>query len=158
MSEPVASLEPRPHVLYRMYDAARRLLYVGITMNVAGRMAEHRGEKHWWSDIATIELQHFTSRKAVERAEREAIRAERPAFNVMHVPTEREPGTGSRRTTPLRTTQIDDGPWAAFGRACDEIGASRAGVMRDLVLWFIRWPGAKLPRRPAAVTRATPEA
>ena len=58
--------------------------------------------------------------------------------------------TKSRRTTPPRSTQIPEEPWKRFGDACDELGQSRAAVMRDLVLWWIRWPGAKLPPRPDA--------
>ncbi|MGD9749715.1 MAG: hypothetical protein AB7W59_01850 [Acidimicrobiia bacterium] len=54
----------------------------------------------------------------------------------------------SRRVTPPRSTQIDDDPWKRFGEVADELGTSRAALMRALVLWFIRWPGAKLPRRP----------
>lgn len=57
---------------------------------------------------------------------------------------------GSRRTTKLRTTQIPDDPWARFGQVAEQLGTSRAALMRDLVLWFIRWPGAKLPKRPDA--------
>ena len=63
------------------------------------------------------------------------------------------PVPGSRRTTPLRTTQISDDPWARFGEVADQLGTSRAALMRDLVLWFIRWPGAKLPKRPDPITR-----
>lgn len=54
----------------------------------------------------------------------------------------------SRRATPPRSTQIDDAPWARFGDVAKALGMSRAALMRDLVLWFIRWPGAKLPKRP----------
>jgi hypothetical protein len=61
---------------------------------------------------------------------------------------------GSRRTTPLRTTQIADGPWVRFGEVATKLGTNRAALMRTLVLWFIRWPGVKLPPRPAPpVTR-----
>lgn len=56
----------------------------------------------------------------------------------------------SRRTTPPRSTQIDQDPWDRFGVVAGELGMSRAALMRDLVLWFIRWPGAKLPKRPAS--------
>jgi predicted GIY-YIG superfamily endonuclease len=148
MTEPLPQqLDPRPHVLYRMYDAARRLLYVGITMNVPARMADHRGEKPWWSEISTIELQHFTTRKEVELAEKKAIRTERPAFNVMHVLREKQEGKGSRRVTPMRSLQMDDRPWAELGRCAEAIGSTRSAVIRDLVLWYIRWPGAKLPKR-----------
>lgn len=60
--------------------------------------------------------------------------------------------TKSRRTTPPRSTQIEDAPWERFGEVANELGVSRAALMKALVLWFIRWPGAKLPKRPAAPT------
>lgn len=60
--------------------------------------------------------------------------------------------TKSRRTTPPRSTQLDDEPWAAFGVAAAELGMSRAKLMSTLMLWFIRWPGAKLPPRPPVKT------
>lgn len=62
--------------------------------------------------------------------------------------SERPPG--SRRATPPRSTQMDDAPWEKFGEDVKAIGKSRAGVMAELVLWWIRWPGAKLPKRPDA--------
>lgn len=54
----------------------------------------------------------------------------------------------SRRTTPPRSTQIDDAPWERFGGAAEHLGVSRAALMATLVLWFVRWPGVKLPPRP----------
>jgi hypothetical protein len=53
----------------------------------------------------------------------------------------------SRRVTPPRSTQIDDPPWRLFGAAASLLGVSRAGLMKTLVLWFVRWPGIKLPTR-----------
>ena len=58
------------------------------------------------------------------------------------------PMPGSRRTTPPRSTQIDDIPWFRFGAAAHSLGMSRSRLMKQLILWFIRWPGAKLPPRP----------
>lgn len=55
----------------------------------------------------------------------------------------------SRRTTPPRSTQLDDEPWASFGAAAAAAGMSRAKLMATLMLWYIRWPGVKLPPRPA---------
>lgn len=60
---------------------------------------------------------------------------------VLAVPTK------SRRVTPPRSTQIDDAPWALFGLVATRLGMSRASLLRELALWFIRWPGAKLPKR-----------
>lgn len=56
----------------------------------------------------------------------------------------------SRRTTPPRSTQIEDEPWIKFGEDAAAIGMTRSAVIRELVLWWIRWPGAKMPKRPPA--------
>jgi predicted GIY-YIG superfamily endonuclease len=40
-------LDSRPHVVYRMYGPERELLYVGITLNVEGRIQAHRDGKEW---------------------------------------------------------------------------------------------------------------
>lgn len=56
----------------------------------------------------------------------------------------------SRRKTPARSTQIPDPPWEKFLSDAEAIDSTGSGVMRDLVLWWIRWPGAKLPKRPEA--------
>lgn len=65
------------------------------------------------------------------------------------VDTVAERPPGSRRATPPRSTQLDDAPWEEFGRQASAVGKSRAGIMAELVLWWIGWPGAKLPKRPA---------
>jgi predicted GIY-YIG superfamily endonuclease len=74
----------KPHVLYRAYDAQGVLLYIGITMNPGNRFAQHSEDKPWWADVAEIRVEHFGSRKRVLAAERAAIQAERPRFNVIH--------------------------------------------------------------------------
>ena len=71
---------------------------------------------------------------------------------VLGVPTK------SRRVTPPRSTQIEDAPWQRFGEVAEALGMSRAGLMKTLVLWYIRWPGVKLPPRPAQLERAGPPA
>lgn len=55
-----------------------------------------------------------------------------------------------RRKTPPRSFQMEDSPWKRLGEVADELGTSRAGLVTALALWFIRWPGAKLPPRPKA--------
>lgn len=78
--------ENRPQALYRFFDQAGDLLYVGISANPAGRWGQHRHDKPWWSEVATVGIEEFPSRPAVEDAERRAIRSERPRYNVMHHP------------------------------------------------------------------------
>lgn len=70
------------HILYRFYTAEDDLLYVGITCNPAGRFREHRGSKDWWYLVSRIELEHLDSRIALMAAERRAVAAENPIFNV----------------------------------------------------------------------------
>ncbi|MEV8610211.1 GIY-YIG nuclease family protein [Amycolatopsis sp. NPDC051373] len=72
------------HALYRMYDETGQLLYVGISIDPGKRMAQHRSDKPWFSQVANITVQPMPSRKAALEAERESIKNERPTFNVVH--------------------------------------------------------------------------
>lgn len=77
-------------VVYRLYDADYRLLYVGQSVNLAQRLATHGREKQWWSDVDTISVEHFPSKDAAARAERRALCSEAPRYNVQNVPGGRE--------------------------------------------------------------------
>ncbi len=46
--------------------------------------------------------------------------------------------------TPLRTMRIDDELWAELGAVTDD----RSATVRDLIRWYVRRPGVKLPKRP----------
>lgn len=70
--------------LYRFYDAAGGLLYVGITLNPKARFTDHRHEKPWWHEVSTIKLETHPTREAALAAERLAIIAEHPMHNVVH--------------------------------------------------------------------------
>lgn len=76
----------KPHALYRFFAADGALLYVGITMDPSRRWNEHRSDKPWWSDVATVSVEKFPSRADVERAERDAIVSENPRHNRAGVP------------------------------------------------------------------------
>lgn len=71
-------------VLYRFWDADEQLLYVGITLNPGHRWTSHRNDKPWWSEVATITIETHPDRRAVLEAERRAIVAERPRYNIVH--------------------------------------------------------------------------
>lgn len=70
------------HVLYRFYDANSVLLYIGITNNPPARFRQHRGAKSWWDAVANIKLETCGSRDALLAAERAAIKAEKPKYNI----------------------------------------------------------------------------
>ena len=81
MSAPV---DGTPHIMYRLYSAEDELLYIGITMNFPARINQHKNDKFWWEEVSTIRLERHRSRNALRAAEREAILAERPTYNLAH--------------------------------------------------------------------------
>ncbi|GGU13099.1 GIY-YIG nuclease family protein [Streptomyces violascens] len=72
--------------LYRLYDSADRLLYVGVTKDPSTRFAAHRSDKPWWPQVARREeTWHPTRNKACE-AESAAIWNEAPLYNQAGTP------------------------------------------------------------------------
>jgi DNA-binding transcriptional regulator YiaG len=69
------------HQLYRHFDDAGTLLYVGIGLCSIGRLSQHRRSAHWFRRITRVEIQHFADEQSAMAAEAAAIRDERPLFN-----------------------------------------------------------------------------
>jgi hypothetical protein len=67
--------------LYRYYDDAGQLLYVGIANNPLARQSQHRKAAPWWHRASRQRLQHFPTRADAEEAERLAIQEELPLYN-----------------------------------------------------------------------------
>lgn len=53
------------------------------------------------------------------------------------------PATGE---TPIQHTRVDQDDWDDLEAA---VGRRRAKIVRDLIRWYIRRPGAALPERPS---------
>lgn len=68
--------------LYRLYSSSGDLLYVGVSRNLEGRFAKHRYTKPWWGEVATVTSERFATRARAFAAERAAIVAESPRYNV----------------------------------------------------------------------------
>lgn len=68
--------------LYRLFDSAGVLLYVGMTSQLKQRLMEHRG-KSWWRsvDVSQTRVETFQDSVACSLAEQAAISTERPRFN-----------------------------------------------------------------------------
>lgn len=77
-------VRPKAHHLYRHFDEAGKLLYVGISVHAVSRLANHKQVSPWIWSVARVEIQTFPTRQEAEAAEREAIRDERPLFNSTH--------------------------------------------------------------------------
>jgi excinuclease UvrABC nuclease subunit len=77
-----------PHWLYRMFNDAGELLYIGVTVNPKTRMSQWRTRSNanagWFRSVVRIDWQQYANWTAVTRAEREAIADEQPRFNTLH--------------------------------------------------------------------------
>jgi DNA-binding transcriptional regulator YhcF (GntR family) len=72
---------PDRTALYRLYDAERSLLYVGITGQPSPRFAQHSADKPWWPQVEHREVEWFDTRSLAAEAEVAAILNESPAHN-----------------------------------------------------------------------------
>ena len=72
----------RPAYVYRCYDAADQLLYIGSTVNVRARMRAHRYHKpELRSRLHRVETERYSSIAIAREAERRAIFNESPLLN-----------------------------------------------------------------------------
>lgn len=71
--------------LYRFFDCHNRLLYVGISVHAAIRLLDHRATKSWWLEVERVQIEHHdvVDRFEMLVIESDAIRSERPLYNVM---------------------------------------------------------------------------
>lgn len=67
--------------VYRLYDADKVLLYIGMTDDPDRRFAEHEVDKTWWPLVVDRVVEWHDSRKAASVAEFAAIRSERTVHN-----------------------------------------------------------------------------
>lgn len=68
-------------ILYRQYDSDDNLLYIGISLTVFERISQHKVQSEWFHRICKITLERFKSREQLCKAEKAAIRKEKPLFN-----------------------------------------------------------------------------
>lgn len=108
----------KPTVLYRHYDRAGTLLYVGISNHYDNRTAQHTDDKPWWGEVdpERSEVETFPNRDLAETAELLAITQERPLFNYV--------GNEKNRYRI---------PWQSMppGTRWDQVIAQRRQQMRD---------------------------
>jgi len=72
---------PGHPTVYRFFDDAGDLLYVGSTWQPHLRWVDHQ-RKSWFLEAATITVEHFDDVEQMKRAEQRAIRTERPRHNI----------------------------------------------------------------------------
>lgn len=70
--------------LYRHFDKEGRLLYVGISQSAIVRLAQHKQTASWFDEVTTVTIENFETRELALAAEEQAIKAERPLYNLQH--------------------------------------------------------------------------
>lgn len=142
----------RRTALYRLYDTAGVLLYVGVSDKPLVRWAQHAAEKAWWPDVAKLTLTWHDTRELALDAELCAIRAERPRHNSPRWNLSNTPGPTPRQAFRLDPALIEEFK-AAVGRA--EPVQDMSAVVRRFIAWYVRQPGVTLPKRPDAASSQT---
>jgi len=70
--------------LYRHFDNANELLYIGISLSTMQRLGQHKRHSHWFNSITNITITQFPTREEAISAESIAIREEKPIHNIKH--------------------------------------------------------------------------
>lgn len=60
----------------------------------------------------------------------------------------RLPVPTAKRIRPQRTVAVAQDDWDDLAVAAERAGYERAMLIRALIRWYLRRPGAKLPQRP----------
>jgi predicted GIY-YIG superfamily endonuclease len=80
----VSELKERTAV-YRIRGEAGVLLYIGMTSSPSIRWNAHQLEQPWWDELRTLTVEWHESRPEAEAAEKAAILAEQPKYNVTYL-------------------------------------------------------------------------
>ena len=96
-----------PTDLYRHYDENDQLLYVGISLHAIVRLTEHKRNSGWAGSIRRVDITPYPTRAKAMKAEREAILAEQPLWNIVGK-TKAYPRQKPKPSTPAH-------PVGAFG-------------------------------------------
>ena len=106
-------------VVYRVYDVAGALLYIGSTSEIGQRKAVHMSDRAnpiaWAMQRCAYrwDLTEYPDMESAKAAEREAIRTEAPYLNRQHNPTRWRRVAG--KWVPLTELYLEN--WAPLGRA-----------------------------------------
>lgn len=109
-----AAMPNEPHAVYRLFDEAGALLYVGMSHWPAGRIDNHRKDKPWRHEIHRWAVTWYRSKDAALSIERTAIEAELPKYNRAHTEEYDQQmrmlaaGRGTARATTTRAAQSVD--------------------------------------------------
>lgn len=109
-----------PHCVYRMFDAAGDLLYIGCSMQPFKRFQHHGVTRDWSVDVVRATFEWHPDWISGRRAEMVAIAAEQPLHNrLVH-----DPLTVGEHTNDLRAIR-DTGRVRGDGVHCPKCGTAK---------------------------------
>lgn len=100
--------------LYRHYAEDETLLYVGVSLSVAARLAAHEATSAWFDQIARVDVEWHPTRAAALAAEKHAIKTENPKCNVVHGSAPKRSARAPQRPRPKPAPPA--GPKILWGR------------------------------------------
>jgi GIY-YIG catalytic domain. len=114
--------KPRATAVYRFFDASGRLLYVGIAFDPAERWKHHASKTRWWKDAVDNTIEWYDTRAEAERAEKTALRYEKPIYNKAGSVVPYQGPTTKRGMKLPRKIRTEDDVWADYEKLCAESG------------------------------------
>lgn len=133
--------------LYRLYDSADQLLYVGIAEHWGTRFNRHHETKPWFAEVANVRLEQFATRDEALRAEADVIRAEHPQHNIVHNGKPNPSHKNLARRHTRRPSRLEPGAVVAMGMKNGECpvgivtSADDTFVVLDLYSWITGYFG-----------------
>lgn len=70
--------------VYRLFGSDDVLLYIGMSGDPEVRWQQHSYGRKWWPDVRRETVRWYDTRDEAAAAEKAAIRAERPKYNLRH--------------------------------------------------------------------------
>jgi hypothetical protein len=72
------------HCVYQLLSRDGRVIYIGSSSAVFARLGQHAKTKDWWSQVAGVEVESFTSRDEMLEREQVLIEMINPAYNDVY--------------------------------------------------------------------------
>lgn len=94
---------PERTAVYHIRGEGDVLIYIGITNGIPFRWNGHQAVQPWWGEVRSITVEWYDSRPEAEAAEKSAILAEQPKYNVTYL----KPGRGRRGRSRHEATPVD---------------------------------------------------
>jgi predicted GIY-YIG superfamily endonuclease len=133
------SLRDHPAALYRIFDGAGVLLYVGVTVDLEQRLREHRMTAAWCrTEMARVEVEEHPDRDTAYWAECRAIATEAPKYN-------RQGQASGLRSV---CTKIPERQHRALRDAAKQAGCSIPQLLNHLILEHLNLTTKQEGQRP----------